>query len=1449
MTYYIPEKTIISGSLLLGSGINPDIVLSENLTLYPTTIFNNNSGNIDFKIKSTGTNFLFYDASTGRLGLNTSAPDKGFHLITECSNDGLKLESQTNCVTGVSILLQHNPGSSPTADSYPATIMLAGRDNNSNQINYGKIRSKAKNVTTGSTLGELLFYIDDNTTDLNSLRLSKTMVVAGTQNTITSGSNNYQVMGNLNEANGTYFVVLGNNNYNDPTKNSVTIGNNNSSYANFNQMIGRGIVCSGSGNAVYGYDILHSGSLGWSLAGSSRFIGDNAIIMGQSIRGTGLSDIIIGQSNTVSGDLNIVMGSSHSIIANKLISIGRSNSVSANTGIIIGNSNSVVGDKNIVLGNNLSLQSSNLFIVGENITANNVSDSLILEKDISISDATGMVVVGRGNKITSTNNSVSINGYKNTINGTVLSTSIVGNNNLINGASGSIIIGTTNTSSGTINNSISLGHKNYLGGTSHNNIQIGNLNNQLGQRLLNDGSITGVIGANSNSLANTVAVGNQNIINIGNTCVAFGNKNYATDSLFSTSIGNFNVLKNGEASLSIGTANHTVGGDQISFGNSNSLYGSSNILISPRSATVFGSNAICIGNNSFVSNGIVMGNSNVLYGDNNTIIGKNNTVGSLKYLFSSTLSGSTIDSLTIAGAITFIVGDVILIYVYNPVGSDNISYYTRTISTVTYNSGSNTTLINFTGGNISISSNYKNNPSTFDTALIFTATSTITGYVLKINEGSNNYVYGDNNTLVNATPVGGIIGVNTVVGSGNTITGTRNVIIGNSLTHTGSSSLVMGATSASRIIIGDNIIFNSGLAQSYAYFCGQTANTIAGTFDLVNRRLGIKTASPRSEIDVSGTITTANLRIGLSSPTNSVLTCDGQGNTSWASQNSMSGLNSGLIYKVSDSISSGISTIRYDPLNLRITNYNLVDLVADNPYPAMTTQTNQGIVLNVDHCYNDEIFGLTIYGSGVSTYPILFDTDFPNNKIKLGGTTQTSNLIINGTTNINSTITTNTSLTGTILTVDRSSYQLKPHNLFPNTFIHSSATIAQTGYKTVRWFPTEKVFCLSDNATHTDISNSFVSTDYNIMLSTSPSYQTVFNRLGSGSPGSGSGFVVLYSEGNSTQKGFRIDYNTKQVGINTTPKELTEIKVDSTSPTSPSLVVKGSIFAEGLRFGLSSSSGYVMASVDISGNMGLRPVGLGLLTNVIKYPLATSTVNSIDYLGLSDKTPGGQTFNATTDVGRTLVWNGSSNGWIPASGFRILNPGSGTTSSNNILFGPHARNDYLTTKDIQIYSGASFHRTDSTYYGSSQNVWYYLRGRTIGATSSKLVTDWSIDNTTTEDNTNVIKFPISNQSNLCWYYNITISFIAKNSSNDTYAGTAVLKGAYKKVTGDTVTVVGTPIVDYIRDSQLASVAVSVSIGGTNSYISLDVTGIAGYTIYYSATAVVNQLSLPTIPLT
>ena len=472
---------------------------------------------------------------------------------------------------------------------------------------------------------------------------------------------------------------------------------------------------------------------------------------------------------------------------------------------------------------------------------------------------------------------------------------------------------------------------------------------------------------------------------------------------------------------------------------------------------------------------------------------------------------------------------------------------------------------------------------------------------------------------------------------------------------------------------------------------------------------------------------------------------------------------------------------------------------------------------------------------------------FPNNKIKLGGTTQTSNLIINGTTNINSTITTNTSLTGTILTVDRSSYQLKPQNLPPNTFIHSSANIAQTGYKTVRWFPTEKVFCLASGDSNID--NSFVSTQYNIMLSTSPSYQTIFNRDALGSPGSGSGFVVLY-EGSSTQKGFRIDYNTKQVGINTTPKELTEIKVDTTSPTNPSLVVKGSIFAEGLRFGLASSSGYVMASVDTSGNMGLRPVGLGLLTNVIKYPLATSTLTGIDYLGLSDRTPGGQTFNAATDVGRTLVWNGLTNGWIPASGFRILNPGSVAQNANNILFGPHARNDYLTTKDIQIYSAGSFHRTNEAYYGSSQNVCYYLRGRTINAASSKLVTDWSIDNTTTEDNTNVIKFPISNQSNLCWHYNITVSFIAKNSSNDNiYAGTVVLKGAYKKIIDGTVTAVGSPIVENFKDNSLANVAVSVSIGGTNSYISLNVTGIAGYTIYYSATAVVNQLSLPTIEMT
>ena len=106
------NNNIVSGTLNIGSGTVYDIVLSE--TTGNRTIFNQNNLNIDLAVSGTGAgDVLFYDASTSRLGLNTESPDAALHVVTDCALDGIKVESVTNCATGVKLLLVHNTQTAP----------------------------------------------------------------------------------------------------------------------------------------------------------------------------------------------------------------------------------------------------------------------------------------------------------------------------------------------------------------------------------------------------------------------------------------------------------------------------------------------------------------------------------------------------------------------------------------------------------------------------------------------------------------------------------------------------------------------------------------------------------------------------------------------------------------------------------------------------------------------------------------------------------------------------------------------------------------------------------------------------------------------------------------------------------------------------------------------------------------------------------------------------------------------------------------------------------------------------------------------------------------------------------------------------------------------------------------------------------------------------------------
>ena len=153
----------VSGTLYVGSGVNPAIRLSDTSGI--STSFNILKQDIDFSIRGTGNGLVYFDASAGRLGIGTGLPDAVLHVVAPCAKDGLIIESVTNCPTGVTLLLVHNPQTAPLSGSYPAIINLAGRNTNSSEVVYGQIMSKILDPVTGSTSGEILFTVDDRGTN------------------------------------------------------------------------------------------------------------------------------------------------------------------------------------------------------------------------------------------------------------------------------------------------------------------------------------------------------------------------------------------------------------------------------------------------------------------------------------------------------------------------------------------------------------------------------------------------------------------------------------------------------------------------------------------------------------------------------------------------------------------------------------------------------------------------------------------------------------------------------------------------------------------------------------------------------------------------------------------------------------------------------------------------------------------------------------------------------------------------------------------------------------------------------------------------------------------------------------------------------------------------------------------------------------------------------------
>lgn len=1475
------SENIISGILYLGSGTGYDNIISD--TFGVNTVFNRNGQNIDFAVSGTSS-FLYYDASTGRLGLGDKNPDAALHIIAPCAYDGLKIEGTTNCPTGVRLLLLHNPGISPESGSYPATIDLAGHDGNSQTINYAQIRSRVLDPTTSATSGEIIFNVDHTGTLSTVFRANTANTVLGGLNTINGYA--YNVLGSNNTLSGLLYVDLGSNN--DGTIYSgLLLGNNidiNASNA----------ICVSNTAGLSGINIL--------LLGNNTFVsGHTNIVAANNSAVTGSDNILLGNNNlaainkviglfnnaTIAGLSGIGMGSyvratgiNNVFLGNNIVITGSNNSA-------IGSSTSISGNNNLVYGSLSSISGFDTVSIGNSINPVGVASGLFVGNDIDVANSSKSVVMGLGNIIDNVlNNSILIGLSNDTSSGESNDLVLVGQHNVSATATNSLIMGNNNNISGNIRNNIILGPNNFSALASNNNIIIGALNNNSGTAVSSDGNISGSPFRSSNTFTNSLVLGINNLgINAVNTSV-IGNKNYFYGSNFN-SIGSFNNIKNTNNTQNIGNNNFILGNFTNILGGKVTSIGSSSIINNPskRSVYSFGDGNILFGNNELVVSGLCIGDNNDLLGLNNIVYGKNNYIGKAR-------NPCIVDSslITINGDVTvnYKNGDRILVSILNPAATNNI--YQRLVDSVTYNNLDGVTQIVVSEGISPVGVEY-GVQSTFDSSLP-QASVIISGWIMPYQNGNDltdpvgDPLYGDSNIVIGAENkypnTSGLI-----LGRSNNVTGVNNIVIGYNITNYANNSVQIGSNNANKIYFDDDtIVFNTGLSQSTVVLNSRLAGTTL-LANLAQNRVGINTSSPRSTLDVSGTLTTNTLRVGLSAIPGYALISDSSGNATWQFPVNLSGINNGLLYRMNNKVASGISELVFNPVSkfltyLKPSATNLGDM--EDAF----ILTPSGLFIN-DTSDDNSVYNITVRGSGVG---LVEDADGYEIRVNLLKTLPKYNAIqvynITGVSghfyrySITDKVFLPLNLTGTLLNVSNTNGELQVKNMPANTLLFSNRNSLASGNNDIKFYSNDKVLTIGSTGVlnDTQILNFIGSTDSsNIILGSTPSFGTIINNAGYGQL-----FSVINSGAIVPNTRYGLHYNTHRgiLGVNIAPDlGIKTTAGGSITPwqniTTNKLVVPGRIYTEGLQIVLNGNfpqPGARYLRVDDDGVVGYAAIDLSPQFSG-EFPIYVNNLpgsNRIN-IGIQNKPIG--TTNSSDQFGAqenglSIAWNGSR--WTNnPKGARFYQPDSSSTEDNlipGLLFGPGGIKN--SCNNSHVFAGTSFISNPAlnpAYIGSSQFSRFYLKGRTINNSNSELFADFSKDVPVGANIYNTISTrylynpggsPIEWNGKSVWLYKAQFCGLAyyANITENEASPTAVagtLEGAfifYRNSQNTRVaitlgqpnlTIYKTNILDW--GSEAPIYATGITDGGVQR-LAIMTRGLANYNILWNTTVDIQQLNHP-----
>jgi hypothetical protein len=1418
-----------TGNLYLGSGTNVsdtefDIRLSTEEGI--STLFNASGNDIDFRVNASGRVGIHVDADTGRVGIGTGQNiGAALHVVSQCPNDGLRVETRTDCPTGVQIEFIHRPMTAPENNSIPVQINLAGRNDNSEDVNYARIISKALNTSNGSEVGELIFTVASGDTDFPALVLNPFTSSIGTDN-LNSG-NNYLFIGNNNYVSGDNFVVIGNNNTGVITS-GILIGIDNSVSGERVLIVADNTVVSGDQDIVFALD--------------SEIYGDSNLVMTENVLSTGDQNIVLGHSYNTTGDFNILLlndsdqvGSSGVGFGNQVsnsgqrnVYVGNFNTLQGDDCVVIGSDVEVTGNNNILYGSTSSLSGTSIISIGAGNDVLDINSGVFIGSNIDLVDGEKSVIVGLGNTTSNGLTDSIIIGIENTTtNGSPTGVIVIGQDNRVSVVKNTTIIGNSNEASGTVLNNVVYGTLNSTPLDSRNNVIVGVMNNTSGN-ILSDGTVDPSGRLPDSTMVNSVTYGVNNIVSEISGTNIVGSKTYASGQNINAH-GSLNQIKQSNDSQVIGHSNFMVGDNNTIVGSYNDIVGNNSVLVSTSSQRqyAFGDGNISVGNSEAVISGMTVGFGNDLDAVNGVIYGSGNQIGLRRHMFTLDNDGADV-ILAVRGDQRgiYLPGSQIMLAVLNPANKD-APILLRSMNGVNYTPNDDTTNITINSTIITPTDapNYAVNAFFDDPTYNTGDRSVISGWIMPYQSGNStdlinnplfgfgSIVLGTNNTSMHAQGI--------VIGQGNAISGTNHMAIGQNLEGFYNNAVQIGSTNLNKLYFDNSeIVFNTGGQQDRAIFNTSISTVEDDPVSMIveynQNRVGINNNDPSSELDVSGIITSNGIKLyGENSNISGWVPVNtGDGTVTWQEPTTLSGINSGILMKHSDTVATGLYNFSFNTSTQSL-EYNRSDTIRNNEFLFIPSQdqlsnavrfSTTGVFFNEDGTNNIRDYGyrFCVYGSGttdssnnrdgtINVY--LLNTIKERNEVQMTNFTGVSGAMRNlwADTSINAP----GSLTGTFLYVDNTDDNaLLSKTVPPFSTLFAMQTHWQSGDRGFRYYPEDYGYVVTIGSSGFDqtleSTYSDASKSPNVVLSNSTAYGSTFNAAGvSKHP-----FRVVQSGQQTTNVGMQYSCASGILGIGvgdntqTTLEGTTtnqQVKWDSATYDNARLLVNGKIRTCGLQMTTSDGNmvgnlavGRYLKVIDKEGNIAIADVTVSQ-DFLADWPLSSDTLTDgsrttykIATTGTPNSIWGGTTLPIEA-AGIGLHWNGAI--WVQGYSHRFGQPPASnlldTYVASGVALGPEAT--YLNVRHQHTVAGQPIAplttvQSQENWRGSAQETLVQLKARTISNVTSELTSDFNKTNggpAATVNNTIALilneEVSSENRKNLVW--RIEVSWTALVEDN------------------------------------------------------------------------------------